>query len=122
LKSLSELQKIKERMKQNATVREDSENTAKIVIGMATCGIAAGARPVLHAISAELAKRNLENVTLSQTGCIGMCTYEPIVDVYLPNQDKVTYVKVSPEKVAKIISDHVVNGQPVPEYTVGAEK
>ena len=121
MKSLDELKKIKERMQQNATVREDSENTAKIVIGMATCGIAAGARPVLSAISAELAKRHLENVTVSQTGCIGMCTYEPIVDVYLPNQDKVTYVKVSPEKVAKIINDHIVNGKPVPEFTVQAE-
>ena len=122
MKSLDELKKIKERMQQNATVREDSENTARIVIGMATCGIAAGARPVLSAISAELAIRHLENVTVTQTGCIGMCTYEPIVDVFLPNQDKVTYVKVTPEKVAKIINDHVVNGQPVPEFTVGAEE
>ena len=121
MKSLSELQAIKDRMKQNATVREDSENTAKIVIGMATCGIAAGARPTLAAITSELAKRHLESVTVSQTGCIGMCTYEPIIDVYLPNQEKVTYVKVTPDKVPKIISDHIVNGKPVPEFTVSAE-
>ena len=109
-------------MTQNATVRDDQENAAKIIIGMATCGIAAGARPVLSAISLELTKRHLEHVTVTQTGCIGMCTYEPIVDVILPGQEKVTYVKVTPEKVSKIVADHIVNDQPVVEFTVGAEE
>ena len=122
MKSLDELKTIKERMTQNATVRDDNENAAKIIIGMATCGIAAGARPVLSAITSELTKRHLEHVTVSQTGCIGMCTYEPIVDVILPGQEKVTYVKVTAEKVSKIISEHVVNGNPVPEFTVSAEE
>lgn len=87
---------------------------------MATCGIAAGARPVLNAFVDEVAKRNLKNVTVAQTGCIGMCQYEPIVEVFEPGKDKVTYVQVSPEKVAEIVASHIVNGNPVVEYTVGA--
>jgi len=120
MKSLAELAAIRDRMKQNATMREDGDNAVKIVVGMATCGIAAGARAVINEITAELAKRGLEHVTVAQTGCIGMCKLEPIIDVIVPDQDKVTYVLVSPDKIAKIISDHVVNGVPVQEYTIGA--
>jgi len=87
---------------------------------MATCGIAAGARAVINAITAELAKRNIEHVTVAQTGCIGMCTLEPIVDVIVPGQDKITYVHVTPDKISKIMTSHIENGIPVMEYTVGA--
>ena len=87
---------------------------------MATCGIAAGARPVLNALVDEVAKRNLKGVTVAQTGCIGMCQYEPIVEVMEPGKEKVTYVKMTPEKAVKVINEHIVNGNPVVEYTVGA--
>jgi len=120
MKSLAELAAIKDRMKSNATMREDGDNAVRIVVGMATCGIAAGARGIINAVTTELAKRDLEHVTVAQTGCIGMCRLEPIMDVILPGQDKVTYVHLTPDKVAKIISDHVVNGNVVSEYTIGA--
>lgn len=120
MKSLEELAAIRDKMKQNATIREDGEQKIKIVIGMATCGIAAGARPVLAAITEELAKQKVDNATVSQTGCVGRCTYEPLVDVILPGKDPVTYVYMTPDKVEKIISSHVKNGVPVVEYTVGA--
>ncbi len=120
MKSLAELQAIKERTLKNMTARSDSEENTRIVVGMATCGIAAGARPVLGAFTEEIARRNLKGVTVSQTGCIGMCQYEPIVEVFVPGQEKVTYVQMSPEKVAKVVADHIVNGNIVAEYTVGS--
>ena len=86
---------------------------------MATCGIAAGARPVMTALLEEVSKRSLNNVVVEQTGCIGVCRLEPIVEVFVPGQEKVTYVKMSPDKVAKIVTEHIVNGNPVAEYTIG---
>jgi len=120
MKSLAELAAIKDKMKQNATMREDGERATKIVVGMATCGIAAGARAIISAVTAELAKRELEHVTVAQTGCFGMCRLEPIMDVFVPGQEKVTYVHLTPDMIPKIIGEHVVNGRPVPEYTIGA--
>ncbi len=120
MKSLAELQAIKERTLNAMTARNDSEEATRIVVGMATCGIAAGARPVMNAFTEELARRALKGVTVSQTGCIGMCQYEPIVEVFVPGQEKVTYVQMSAEKVAKVVNDHIVNGNVVTEYTVGA--
>ena len=87
---------------------------------MATCGIAAGARPVLAAFTDEVSKRNLQNVTIAQTGCIGICQYEPVVEVYEPGKEKVTYVKMTPEMAVKVVNDHLVNGNVVTEYTIGA--
>jgi len=120
MKSLAELAAIRDKMKQNATIRDDGETTTRVVVGMATCGIAAGARPVLNAITAELAKQNITNATVAQTGCIGRCTLEPIVDVIVPGAEPVTYVHVTPDKIPKIISSHVKDGVPVMEYTVAA--
>ena len=91
----------------------------RIVIGEGSCGIAAGARPILNKFVEEVAKRNIHNVKVTQTGCIGMCQYEPIAEVLVPGEEKVTYVQLTEEKVAKIIADHIVNGMPVVEYTVG---
>jgi NADP-reducing hydrogenase subunit HndB len=91
----------------------------RVVVGMATCGIAAGARPVLTAFVEEVAKRKLSNVVVSQTGCIGVCRLEPMVEIYVPEAEKVTYVKVTPEMVARIVAEHIVNGNPVTEYTIG---
>jgi NADP-reducing hydrogenase subunit HndB len=120
MKSLEELLAIRDKAKAAMTDREGTGDGIRVVVGMATCGIAAGARPVLNAFVDEVAKRNLKNVTVAQTGCIGMCQYEPIVEVFEPGKEKVTYVQISPEKVAEIVASHIVNGNPVVEYTVGA--
>lgn len=120
MKTLEELMALRDAAKAKMTVREDSSEITRIVVGMATCGIAAGARPVMNAFTEELARRALKGVTVSQTGCIGMCQYEPIVEVFVPGQEKVTYVQMTVEKVAKVVNDHIVNGNIVTEYTVGA--
>lgn len=121
MKSLEELMAIRENAKKRMTVREDTgDDNIRIVVGMATCGIAAGARPVLNAFVDEIAKRDLKGVTVSQTGCIGMCQYEPIVEVLEPGKEKVTYVKMTAEKAVKVVNDHIVNGNPIVDFTVGA--
>ena len=120
MKSLEELRAIREKMQKQIDIRENSADDIRVVVGMATCGIAAGARPVLTAFLEEVAKRELKNVTVTQTGCIGVCRLEPIVEVYVPGQEKVTYVKMSPDKVASVVSEHLVNGRVVTEYTIGA--
>lgn len=115
--SLKELAAIREKMKDKVVVREGSAEK-RVVVGMATCGIAAGARPVLNAFVEGVNKAGLaEKVTVTQTGCIGICQYEPVVEVFEPGKEKVTYVKMTPEKVARIVSDHLVNGKPVAEFT-----
>ena len=120
MKSLEELKAIRDRVRSSVNLRENNSDKIRVVVGMATCGIAAGARPVLNAFVDEVAKRHLNNVTVTQTGCIGMCQLEPIVEVFVPGKEKVTYAKVSPEKVARIVADHLVNGNVVAEYTVGS--
>ncbi len=122
MKSLAELQALRDEMKNKIGVRNDDTGNTRIVVGMATCGIAAGARPVLAAFTDEVAKRKLVGVTVAQTGCIGICQYEPVVEVFVPGKEKVTYVKMTPEMVARIVTDHIVNGNPVMEYTIGASK
>ena len=97
MKSLAELQAIKEKMRDKVILRE-GVNSVRVVVGMATCGIAAGARPVLSALVDEVGKRGLSHVTVAQTGCIGMCRLEPIVEVLEPGKDRVTYVKMTEEK------------------------
>ena len=122
MKSLAELTALRDKMKAQVDVRNKvtEENLIRVVVGMATCGIAAGARPVLNAFTEEVSKRNLSNVMVTQTGCIGVCRLEPIVEVHVPGQEKVTYVKVKPEMVSKIVASHLVNNQVVTEYTIGA--
>ncbi len=122
MKSLAELQALRDEMRIKVGVREDDSENIRVVVGMATCGIAAGARPVLSAFSEEVAKRQLANITVAQAGCIGVCQYEPVVEIFQPGKEKTTYVNMTPEKVAKIVSDHLVNGTPVAEYTIGAVK
>ena len=123
MKSIEELMAIRDKTRKNMTVREDTgDSKIRVVDGMATCGIAAGARPVLNAFVDEIAKRDVKGVSVQQTGCIGMCQYEPIVEVTEPGKEKVTYVKMTPEKAARVVNDHIVNGNPVAEFTVGAIK
>ncbi|MDR0405745.1 MAG: (2Fe-2S) ferredoxin domain-containing protein [Clostridiales bacterium] len=119
MKSLAELEAIRNKTLGNINMRQDREEGVRIVVGMATCGIAAGARPVLNALVDEVSKRGVKNVIVSQTGCIGMCRLEPIIEVYVPGKEKVTYVKMNPEKAVRVVSEHIVNQQPVLEYTVG---
>ena len=119
MKSLAELQAIRNRMIEQVNMRKDDNIDTRIVVGMATCGIAAGARPVMLEFVEELKRRGLENVTVAQTGCIGMCRLEPMVEIYVKDQEKVTYIHMTPEKVARVVNDHIVNGRPVEEYTIG---
>lgn len=120
MKSLAELQALRDKVKGTVGIRDGEEGKIRIVVGMATCGIAAGARPVLAAFTEEIAKRSLHNVAVTQTGCIGICQYEPVVEVHEAGKEKVTYVKMSADKVAKVVAEHIVNGNPVTEYTIGS--
>ena len=120
MKSLEELKAIREKMKKQMDLRDSDESNIRVVVGMATCGIAAGARPVLSAFLEEVDKRGLQNVTVSQTGCIGVCRLEPIVEVFVPGQEKVTYAKVKPEMVPIIVEQHLVNRNVVTDFTIGA--
>lgn len=119
MKSFQDLEAIKEHTLEALNIKKDRK-AARVVVGMATCGIAAGARPVLKSLADEVMKNNLANVVVAETGCIGMCRYEPIVEVYRPNEEKVTYIKVTPEKALRIVAEHVMQGKVVEEYTIGA--
>lgn len=118
MKSLAELQAIKEKMQNKVVLREGGEEI-RVVVGMATCGIAAGARPVLSAFVEEVDKLGLGNkVTVSQTGCIGICQYEPVVEVFEAGKEKVTYVKMTEEKARRVAEEHLQGGKVVTEYTI----
>ena len=118
MKSLAELQAIRDRMKSKVIIREGS-NEIRVVVGMATCGIAAGARPVLNAFVEEVNKEGLtDKVTITQTGCIGICQYEPVVEIHEAGKEKVTYVKMTAEKVQTVIEKHLKGGNVVKEFTI----
>ena len=122
MKSLAELRAIKEKMKDKVALREDASDI-RVVVGMATCGIAAGARPVLNKFLEEVAAAGLTSkVTVSQTGCIGLCQLEPIVEVYEAGKEKVTYIKMTTDKVGKVVEEHLKGGNVVTEYTVAENK
>ena len=122
MKSLAELQAIKEKMKNKVVLREGT-NATRVVVGMATCGIAAGARPVLNTFVEEVNALGLmDTVTVSQTGCIGLCQYEPIVEIYEEGNENVTYVKVDADKAKRIANEHLNGGKVVVEYTIGANQ
>ncbi len=120
MKSLKELEQIKQNTLDAVNLRKERTGGTRIVVGMATCGIAAGARPVLLTFLEEVKNRKLGDVSVSQTGCIGVCRLEPMVEITRPGEEKVTYVNMTAEKVKRIIAEHVVNGQVVTEYTIGA--
>ena len=119
MKSLAELKAIRDKAQAELQMRRENPNAARVLVGMATCGIAAGARPVLNAFVEEIAKRGLKDVTVTQTGCIGICQYEPVVEIEIPGEEKVTYVKMTPEKAVKVVNDHLVNHNVITEYTIG---
>ena len=119
MKTLEDLAAIREKMRNVVSMREASADNIRVVVGLGTCGIAAGARPVLNAFTDEVAARQLANVTVTQTGCIGICQYEPVVEVFQPGKEKITYVKMDAEKAKRVVSEHIKGGTPVYEYTIG---
>lgn len=121
MKSLTELEAIRKKTLNEISLRTN-KNGKRIVVGMATCGIAAGARPVMNEFLKVLKKRNINNVTVTMTGCIGVCKLEPIVEIIDGDGTKVTYVKMTPDKVERIVAEHIVNGKVCTEYTIGAAK
>ena len=122
MKSLEELKAIRDKMKGQIGMRSEDDDNIRVVVGMATCGIASGARPVLNLLVNEVQARNLENITVTQTGCIGLCQYEPIVEVFEPGREKITYVKVNEEKALEIVEQHLIKGNVVDKYLLHMEE
>lgn len=119
MKTLEELKAIREQMQNKVGLREEDDTVTRVVVGMATCGIAAGARPVLNAFVEGVNEKGLSNkVMVTQTGCIGMCKYEPIVEIMEPGKDKVTYIKMTAEKAKDVIDQHLIRGQIVTDYII----
>jgi NADP-reducing hydrogenase subunit HndB len=118
MKSLEELKAIRDRMQGQVGFRAADASETRVVVGMATCGIASGAKPVLNAIADGVKAKGLGNIKVTQTGCIGLCQYEPIVEVYEPGKGKVTYVKMNAEKANEVVEKHLAGGNVVTEYTI----
>lgn len=122
MKSLEELKAIRERMQGQVGFRSEAvDEHTRVVVGMATCGIASGARPVLTTLSDAVQEKNLTNAAVTQTGCIGLCQYEPIVEVMEPGKEKVTYIKMTPEKALEVVEQHLIGGTVVTKYTISSE-
>lgn len=118
MKSLAELAAIREKM-QNKVVMREGTGDIRVVVGMATCGIAAGARPVLSTFVEEVSNGGLaDKVTVTQTGCIGICQFEPVVEIFEAGKDKVTYVKMTPEKAKEVVEKHLKGGEVINEYVI----
>lgn len=120
MKSLEELKAIRERVQNQVNQRAEDGAATRVVVGMATCGIAAGARPVLNAFAELIEKKGLTNVVVTQTGCVGLCQYEPIVEILEPGKEKVTYIKMDAQKAAEVFEQHLVRGQVKSEYTINS--
>ena len=120
MKSLEELKAIREKMQNQVGLRSEGEEQTRVVVGMATCGIASGARPVLTALSDAVMQKGLKHVPVTQTGCIGLCQYEPIVEIMEPGKEKVTYVKMTPEKAMEVVDQHLIRGTVVDKYTLNS--
>ncbi|MCI9559510.1 (2Fe-2S) ferredoxin domain-containing protein [Candidatus Ventrimonas sp. KK005] len=121
MKSLEELKAIRNKMQGQVGLRAEDHNHTRVVVGMATCGIASGARPVLNTLSNLVQEKGLtDKVAVTQTGCIGLCQYEPIVEVTEPGKQKITYIKMNPDKAAEIVERHLIGGHVVEEYTLNS--
>lgn len=119
MKSLDQLEAIRKKMKKQMHIRYGNEETIRVVVGMATVGIAAGARPVMTAFLKEVEKHDLPNVIIAQTSLLDAPELEPVAEVYLPGQEKVTYINMTPDKVPAVVEQHLVGGNVVTEYTLG---
>ncbi len=122
MKSLEELKAIREKMQGQIGLRSRDAEDTRVVVGMATCGIASGARPVLNRLVDEVQKRGVEHVVVTQTGCIGLCQYEPIVEVFEPGKEKITYVKMNEEKAVEVLEEHLIGGRVVEKYLLYADE
>ena len=120
MKTLEELRAIRDRARSQIEMREGESGKIRVVVGMATCGIASGARPVMNRIAEEVARKGLNNIVVTQTGCIGLCQYEPIVEVYEPGKEKVTYIKMTPEKATEVVDRHLGKGIVLAKYTLSS--
>ena len=121
MKSLEELKAIRNKMQGQVGLRAEAHNHTRVVVGMATCGIASGARPVLNTLSNLVQEKGLtDKVAVTQTGCIGLCQHEPIVEVTEPGKQKITYIKMNPDKAAEIVERHLIGGHVVEEYTLNS--
>lgn len=120
MKSLDELRQLREKAQETVRLREQTEGT-RVVVGMGTCGIAAGAREVMLALVEELRLKNLDDVVVTQTGCAGLCEKEPLVEVIRPGEPKITYGYMTPDKVRAMVTSHIVNGQIIGEYVIAKE-
>ncbi|WP_312653622.1 (2Fe-2S) ferredoxin domain-containing protein [Aminipila sp.] len=118
MKSLEELKAIRDRVQNQMGVRNETGSQMRVVVGMATCGIASGARPVLNTLADAVNEKGLKDIVVTQTGCIGLCQYEPIVEIYEPGREKVTYIKMDPEKAREVFEQHIVRGLIVSKYTL----
>lgn len=118
MKSLEELKAIREMMQGQIGLRGEKGDQTRVVVGLATCGIASGARPVLTTLADAVQSKGLSNVAVTQTGCIGLCQFEPIVEVIEPGKDKVTYIQMTPEKALEVLEQHLIRGQVVTKYTI----
>ena len=122
MKSLAELKAIRDRMLGQVNMNGEDGNKIRVLVGLATCGIASGARPVLTALADKVNEKQLDNVTVTQTGCIGLCQYEPIVEIYEPGKEKVTYIKMTPEKAEEVVEQHLIRGRVLTQYTLNETK
>ena len=123
MKSLEELKALREKMQAQVNIRDNDSDKIRVVVGMATCGIASGARPVLNELSKMVQDKGLsDKVTVTQTGCIGLCQYEPIVEVLQPGKEKVTYIKMTAEKADEVVEQHLIRGIALGKYTLANEK
>ena len=121
MKSLAELKAIREKMQSQVSMRAEDHSHTRVEVGMATCGIASGARPVLTRLSTLVQEKNLtDKISVTQTGCIGLCQYEPIVEVMEPGKSKITYIKMTPEKAEEVLERHLIGGHVVEDYTLSA--
>ncbi len=122
MKTIADIKAIRDKMQAEIITRDAKDsNDIRVVVGMATCGIAAGARDVFNALMDEVAKRNLKDVKITRAGCLGMCKLEPIVEVYVPGKPKCTYIKLDADKARNIVVNHLVNGNEVSEYMITNE-
>ena len=121
MKSLAELKAIRDRVQNQVSMRAEDHNHIRVVVGLATCGIASGARPVLTTLANAVQEKGLtDKVAVTQTGCIGLCQYEPIVEVMEPGKDKVTYIKMNPDKALEVVERHLIGGHVIEDYTLNA--
>jgi NADP-reducing hydrogenase subunit HndB len=118
MKSLEELKAIRDRVQSQIEVRNENGSQMRVVVGMATCGIASGARPVLNTIADAVRDKNLNDIVVTQTGCIGLCQLEPLVEIYETGKEKVTYIKMNPEKAREVVEQHLIRGLIVSKYTL----